>query len=534
MRRRAVQALIAAAAALFLNACSGQPQRNDRDVRVAFYGSPSSFSLIGNTDVNSLQLAWMISDGLVAYDAQCHYVPMVARSWELAPDGKTLTFHLRDGVFWHDGVPLSSKDVAFTVKKIREPATQSTTWVSSFANVASIETPDDLTVVVHLTEPYGDALEPWRVPLIPEHVAGKDADFLGGAFAHHPIGCGPFRFVSYDPGQSLVLEAFDKYWGGRPGVDRMIVKIVAAERTGYQALLLRELDLFPVTPDLWRESLTSPDAKRLARFVYYRLNGWRADWNQYDATPFFHDKRVRRAMLLALDRKRFAETVIAGLARPGVSSYPPESPWADPSIAPLPFDPAESARLLDEAGWRRPTPAGVRAKDGRPFEFTLIFGAGPQEIADRIAAWMQQSYADVGMKMKIEKIAPDVFRQRRKTHAFEASMATVMLDATPDRYDLYHSKARDGGFNYGGFSDAEVDRLLELGRATVDPAARREIYNTLQKRLDDLQPVSFLFQFEAANLYDPDLEGIVTSPVGLFSFAPGPRAWHWSSTHKRP
>jgi peptide/nickel transport system substrate-binding protein len=147
---------------------------------------------------------------------------------------------------------------------------------------------------------------------------------------------------------------------------------------------------------------------------------------------------------------------------------------------------------------------------------------------------MQQSYADVGIKMKIEKIAPDVFRQRRKTHAFEASMATVMLDATPDRYDLYHSKARDGGFNYGGFSDAEVDRLLELGRATVDPAARREIYNTLQKRLDDLQPVSFLFQFEAANLYDPDLEGIVTSPVGLFSFAPGPRAWHWSSTHKRP
>jgi peptide/nickel transport system substrate-binding protein len=526
--------MLAAAVALALNACTGHPQRSDHDVRVAFYGTPSSFSLIGNTDLNASQLAMVISDGLVGYDSQCRYVPMVARSWELAPDGKTLTFHLRDGVLWHDGTTLSSKDVAFTVNKIRDPATQSATWASSFANVASIETPDVLTVVVHFTEPYGDVLEPWRAPLIPEHVAGKDANFLAGTFAHHPIGCGPFRFVSQDPGQRVVLEAFDKYWGGRPAMDRMIIKIVSTERTGYEALLLRDLDMLPVTPDLWRESLTSPDAKRLARFVYYRLNGWRADWNQEAATPYFHDKRVRRALLLALDRKRFAETVSAGLARPGVSSYPQESPWADPSIQPIPFDTAESSRLLDEAGWRRPTSEGVRAKGGRPFEFTLLFAAGPQELADRIAAWMQQSYADVGIKMKIEKIAPDVFRQRRKTHAFDAAIATVVFDATPDRFDLYHSTARDGGYNVGGFSDAEVDRLLEQGRATVDPSARREIYYTLQKRLDDLQPVSFLFQFASANLYDPDLEGIVTSPVGLFSFAPGPRAWHWSSTHTRP
>jgi peptide/nickel transport system substrate-binding protein len=533
MRRRAIHALIAAAA-LALTACSGHPQRKSDDVRVALYGDPSSFSLIGNTDTNAAQLASVISDGLVAYDAQGHYVPMVARSWELAPDGKTLTFHLRAGVLWQDGLPVSSRDVAFTVKKILDPATQSSTWASSFANVASVETPDDLTVVVHFNEIFADFLEPWRVPLVPEHAASKDANFLRGEFAHHPTGCGPFRFVSNHPGQSVVLEAFDRYWGGRPGVDRMVVKIVSAERTGYESLLMGDLDMLTVTPDLWRESLTSPAAKRLTRFVFYRLNGWRADWNQYDTTPFFLDKRVRRALLLALDRKRFAETVAAGLARPGVSSYPPESLWADPSIEPIPFDPAESARLLDASGWRRPEPGQVRSKDGRAFEFTLILAAGPQELADRIAAWMQQSFADVGIKMKIEKIAPDVFRLRRKTHAFEAAIATVGLDATPDRFDLYHSKAREGGYNFGGFSDAEVDRLLEQGRVTVDPAARREIYNTLQKRLDDLQPVSFLFQFASPTLRDPDLEGVVASPVGLYSFAPGPRAWHWSSTHARP
>jgi peptide/nickel transport system substrate-binding protein len=531
--RRLGFAWLPAVLALAAVGCAAPGPHKDNDVRVAMYSDPSSLSLIGNTDLNSSQLASVISDGLVGYDAQGRYVPMVARAWELSPDAKTLTFHLREGVLWHDGERVTSRDVAYTVKKVQDPATQSQSWISSFTNVAAVETPDALTVVVHFTESFADVLEPWRVPLVPEHVASKDAHFLDGEFSRHPVGCGPFRFVSHDPGQSVVLEAFDRYWGGRPALDRIVVKIVSAERTGYESLLLGQLDLLAVTPDLWRESQTSPAAKRLARFVYYRLNAWRIDWNQSETTPFFHDKRVRRALILAMDRNRFAETVSGGLGRPGVSSYPPESPWADPSIVAIPFDPAESGRLLDAAGWTRKTPGGLREKDGVPFSFTLIFQAGSQELADRIAAWMQESLAAVGVGMKIEKIAGEAFRKRRKTHEFEAAVGTIVFDTTPDRFDLYHSKARDGGFNYGGFSDPEIDRLLEEVRGTVDPSARREFCNRLQRRLDDLQPVSFLFQFAQPNLHDADLEGVVSSPVGLFTFAPGPRAWHWSSAHMR-
>lgn len=533
MKRRVVCAWLTAAAALALGACAGPSPHKDNDVRVAIYANPLSLSLIGNTDSSSAQIAALISDGLVAYDPQGRYVPMVARSWEFSPDGTTLTFHLRDGVFWHDGVPVTSRDVAYTVAKVQDPATQARSWVSLFTNVVEIATPDELTVVVHFAKPLGDALEPWRVPLVPEHVVSKDADFLGGAFARHPIGCGPFRFVSYDAGQRVVLEAFDRYWGGRPSLDRMIVKIVSAERTGYESLLLGELDLLAVTPDLWRDSLTAPAARRLARFVYYRLSAWKIDWNQNEATPFFHDMRVRRALLLALDRKQLVETVFAGLARPGVSSYPPESLWADPAIVALPYDPLESARLLDEAGWRAPSPGSLREKDGRPLTFTMLLPAGAQEIADRIAAWMQQSLAEVGVDMKIEKLGWQAFQKRRKTHAFEAAMSAISLDPTPDRFDLYHSTASDGGFNYGSFSDAEVDRLLEEGRSTVDPVARRAIYNQLQHRLNDLQPISFLFQIAQPMLHDPDSEGIVPSTVGLFQFTPGPRAWHWSSARGR-
>lgn len=533
MTRRFVSSVLAATVLLGLSACGGASPQKPNEVRLAIYSNPMSLTFIGNTDLASSQLAAMMSNGLVAYDAKGNYVPMVARSWVLSPEGTTLTFHLRDDVFWHDGVRVTSKDVAYTVAKVKEPTTQARSWVSQFTNVIKIDTPDEQTAIVHFKTAYGDALEPWRVPLVPEHVASKDANFLDGAFAHHPIGCGPFRFVSYDPGQSVVLAAFDDYWGGRPALDRVIVKILSNERTGYESLLLGELDLLVVTPDLWRNAMSAPAAARLARFVYYRLNAWKIDWNQDDATPYFHDKRVRRALVLALDRKQFAETVVAGLARPGISSYPPESAWAEPAIVALPFDPAQSARLLDEAGWRTPSTGGIREKAGTPFRFTLILPAGSQEIADRIAAWMQQSLAEVGVDMKIEKLKWEAFQKRRKTHMFQAAMVSTSFDMTPDRFDLYHSTANVDGFNFGSFSDAEVDRLLEEGRATVDPAARRVIYDRLQRRLDDLQPIAFLLQLAQPVLHDPNLVGIVSSPVGLYDFAPGLRAWHWSSARGR-
>ncbi len=516
-----------------LTACGGPAPRKDNEVHVVLNADPTSLSLIGNTDLSSSQVASIISDGLVSYDAQGHYVPMVAREWSLAPDGRTLTLRLREGVLWHDGQRVTSRDVAYTVQKVRDPATMARAWASAFANVASIETPDDLTVIAHYATTYADALEPWRVPLVPEHVASKDQSFLRGAFAQHPIGCGPFQFVSHDPGQSLVLAAFDRYWAGRPAMDRVIFKIFSAERTGYEALLLGQLDMLAVTPDLWRDSLTNPAAARLSRFVYFRLTSWKVDWNQDDSTPLFHDKRVRRAMVLALDRVRFAASVAAGLARAAVSSYPPESPWADRSIVALAFDPAQSARLLDEAGWRVPASGRLREKDGVRFEFTILFPAGPQELADRIAAWMQQSLAEIGVGMKIEKLTGEAFQQRRKTHAFQAAMSSIAFDMTPDQFDLYHSTANATGFNYGSFSDPEVDRLLGDGRNTVDPDARRAIYDRLQQRLDDLQPIAFLFQFAQPVLRDPELQGVVPSAMGVYQLMPGPRAWHWSGARAR-
>jgi peptide/nickel transport system substrate-binding protein len=490
-------------------------------------------SLIGNTDSNSSQLASLISDGLIGFDANGEYVPLIASSWTIASDGLSITFRLRDGAKWHDGAPVTARDVAFTIRKIQDPATQARSWITQFDDIVGIETPDDRTVVARYAKPYADALAGWRAPLVPEHVAGKDETFLTGAFAQAPVGCGPFRFVRRAPGQSIVLEAFQGYWGGRPRLDRVTIRILPSERTGFEALLQGELDLMGVTPDVWRESLTSPRASRLARFVYYRLSGWKIDWNMDGSNPYFRDPRVRRALVMALDRKQFAATVAGGLARPAVGSYLPESPWFDRGLEPLPFDRAEAARLLDAAGWRQAAGRSLREKDGVPFSFTLMIAAGSQEILDRIAAWTQQSLGEIGVGVTIEKIEPRAMIERRRAHKFEAVMASNVFDPIADQFEIYHSTARDGGMNYGGFSDPEIDRLVAEGRTTLDLTARREIYARLQRRLHELQPISYIFQFAQPVLHDPDLLGIEHSPLGLIQFVPGPRGWHWPDTHAR-
>lgn len=524
IRRRAAVGLLALVAAA---ACARPPAHDPDAVRLVLYAEPSSLSLVGNTDNNSSQLAAVISDGLVAYDARGGYAPMIASAWETSPDARVLTFHLREGALWHDGRPVTSRDVAFTLAKVRDPATQARSWVSLFADVDAIETPDDRTVVVRYRRPYADALDAWRVPLVPEHVASLDADFLNGAFAHHPIGCGPYRFVSHEAGQHIVLEAFDRYWQGRPPVDRLVVRIVSSERTGFEALLIGDVDLMVVTPDLWREALASERARRLARDVYYRLLFWKVDWNQDGSNALFSDVRVRRAMVMALDRRRFAEAAAAGLARAPATTYAPETSWHDPSVAPLPYDPAEAGRLLDEAGWRRPAPGAVRERGGARLHFVMLLPAGAQELSDRIAAWMQDSLKSIGVEMTIEKVEWRAFQERRRAHAFEAAMAATQVDPTPDQFDLYASSARDGGFNYGGFRDDDVDRLLQEGRETLDPAARHAVYAKLQERLAALQPIGVLFQFAQPVLHDERLEGVAASSVGLLAFQPGPRAWRW-------
>ena len=495
-------------------------------VHAGFTTDPQTLTMVGKTDRYSEIVGRLLTDSLFQYDAGLNLQPVLASSWDLSPDGLTATFRLQRGVRWHDGAPLTARDVLFTVSKVRDPSTEAASYLSQFQDLVSIEAPDEYTVRASYSKFYADFLEGWTVPIIPEHLAGKDEHLLTGEFARHPIGCGPFRFVRYEPGIEIVLEANPDYWAGPLSVRQLVFRIIPDDRTGYQALLRGDLSMALLTPDLWMQAQRSEEARRLKQLFFYRNTVWHIGWNQDGSNPFFTEPGTRRAMVLTLDRPRFIETVLHGLAKPAATSYHPDTAWADPGTVPWPYDPEEAARLLDEAGWTDSDGDGVRDRDGRPFAFTLNH-ASTQEIGDRTAAWVQQSLAAVGVKMQIEKLEWRTFLERRRAHKFQAAMSQLSF-TIPDQFELYHSSARENGLNYFGLSDQEVDRLVESGRTTFDTDERREIYRRLQGRLHELEPISCLFHFASPLLHDPHLEGLEPSFLDLWRTTPGPRAWLFS------
>lgn len=496
-------------------------------VRAYLPDDPASLSLIGKTDRSAEILAIQLTDSLVQYDAELNLRPRVAESWELSDDHLTLTFHLREGIRWHDGLPVTAEDVVFTVNKVMDPAVENRSWAPEFKDLVAVDAPDEKTVVARYGVATPGVLEAWRLPLLPEHLAEADEDLLTGEFSRHPVGCGPFRFVRYRPEQEIVLEANEDYWDGRPAIDRLIMKIYPDQRTAYQALLTGDLDIMTLSSALWSEAEHEGGAGRLESFVYSLLSVWTVFWNQDGSNPFFTDARVRRAMVHALDRESFISSVVHGLARPGATTYHPDTVWYDPSVRPLAYDPAEASRLLAEAGWRDSDGDGLLDKDGRPFEFTLMIPASTQQLNDQIAVWQQQSWAEIGISAEIEKLEWQAFRERRNAHRFHAASFSLTFTPNPDHFEIYHSSARERGYNFSGVADAEIDRLLEEGRQTFDFEARKEIYHHLQRLLQEKEPVTCLFYFSSPVLHDRRLVGVTPSPLDYWRTTEGARVWRW-------
>ncbi len=512
---------------LLLAACgpTAPSPEGSQEIRVVLTNDPLTLSPVGKNDRYSALIGRQITDSLVQYDSRLRIVPRLAESWDVTPDGLTVTFHLRPGVRWHDGEPFVADDVLLTIAKARDPATEARSYMAQFEHLVELTAPDTHTVVAMYSQPNPDFLESWTIPILPAHRIEPDEDLLTSEFASHPVGCGPFRFESYAPGQSLILSANEEYWDGRPGLDRIEFRVIPDERTSYQALVSGDIDMLAVSPPIWQEALASDEAAHLKRFTYYSLSFWYLAWNQ-DPTGPFTDSETRKAMMLALDRRAFIDSVLHGLARMGTTTYHPDTFWADPTLSPRPYDPAGAAALLAAAGWEDHDGDGVLDREGKPFRFTLLYARGSQEIVPRMAAWMQQQWAVLGIEMEIENLEWRAFLERRNAGKFQAAMATLSFSSpSPDQFELYHSSAREGGFNFFGLNDPEVDRLLEQGREQFNPEERLAIYHRLQQRLYELEPLGCVFHFASPVLHQPDLTGLEPSPLDLWRHWPGPRAW---------
>ncbi|MFD7974720.1 ABC transporter substrate-binding protein [Streptomyces sp. NPDC059071] len=474
--RRASAALLAGATALTAAACSnpgggagsGGPQ-DSAVVGIAFEPETLSPLLGYGKDGNS-----KIFDGLLAFDAGMKLRPALAAALPtVSADGLTYTYRLRQGVTFSDGKPFTARDVVFTYRTILDPRTNnpSRTELDALKDVRA--TGDD-TVVFTLKYPYAPFAERTVLAIAPEHVAGRQ-DVNTGSFTTRPVGTGPYVLTGWSKGEKLTFQANPHYWGGAPAVKKLTMAVVKDDDVRATRLRAGDLDAAILPPNLAAGFRGDTAKKTYTATTYDYRTVTLPTHNRVAGDP-----AVRRALDVAVDRQTMVDKILEGAGRPAYGPVPTDSPWFAKGTERR-HDLVGARKILDEAGWK-PGPDGVRVKNGVRAAFPLWYLSGDRLRQDHALAYASDA-KKAGIEITTQAGTWEVIEPRMKTDAVLAGGGSPG-DPDFDQYLLLKSTLGGDGFNnMAWYDNRTVDRALEDGRRTGDPARRKAAYDTVQREL---------------------------------------------------
>ena len=490
----------------------------ERPLRVGLVQQLNSLDPLHAIQFYENALAEAIFSALTVIDDRGNVAPDLAvrvptrANGDISADGKTIVYHLRRGVRWQDGVPLTSRDVAFTFALMRDPKTNFPE-TSVYSIVDRLDTPDDRTVVLHLHTAWADATSQLFVggedgSIVPEHVLRGVTDLNASPFESAPIGSGPYAVERWERGSRIALRAYPGYFRGRPPIDRIDVEFIPDQNTLALRILTGELDFSPQIPQSAAPLLRpSPTLRRVSATTY---NDIQLGFNTRLAP--FDDARVRRALTIAIDRARLVSAVFHGFAVAADDLVPPQSPAhvRDPSVR-LEGDAAGAARILDSAGWRRGSD-GVRRKDGLPLAFVLTVPSGYAAVVNA-AVQTQADWHAIGVEATLKTVPSNVMLAPGTgllpTASFAAYLVTNGYETSPDRADtLTTAGIPPNGRNYPRYSDRSVDAWTALARTTLADAPRNAIYARISRRIRAAAPLVPLLWQEQLYAYSSKLSGV--------------------------
>jgi len=406
----------------------------------------------------------------------------LAESWEHSPDYRTWTIHLRTDVRWHDGVPVTAHDVKFTLDLLSHPDV-----LQESPDAYTVTVLDDSTYIITYHTRSLDPLDTWRI-YYPKHLL-EDLDpgtFERWEFWTHPVGNGPYRYVRHVPKTMMEFEANPDYYRGKPTINRVLLKFGASSLT---ELLGGNVDVLAYAHRM--------DLLRLAgdpRFrSYHSLSSPAINaiyWNHRHS--LFRDPAIRRALTVAINRRELAQ----------VLNYPDDVPISDVILtprqvrqglipAPLPYDPQEAQRILDEAGWRDLDGDGVRERAGEEFRFTAIVASRVSLAAslEEAAVYVQSQFRRVGVRMEIQTLENSVARRRLLAGEFDAALYIFSWEA-----EHYLGPIRILGERSPiGYANPKVIELLDATKSTMNPDERDRLYRELIPFFHADVPLTFLF-----------------------------------------
>jgi peptide/nickel transport system substrate-binding protein len=502
MRKRLAAAFLLTSS-LALTACHDRPDRDT--VVIDIESSPTNLDIRIGSDAQAEHIGALLFDSIVRKDEHYNLQPAIATAWEWR-DPLTLALHIRDGVHFHDGKLLDASDVAWSIDSMHNGAI-TTSKAGNFASVDHVDVADAHTCVVHLKKPDASLLFNMSDELsaVVEKGAGK-------TMGEHPIGTGPFRFVSEEQDKEVVLERNPTYWGGAPTIPRVRFAIVPDAIT-------RALELQKGSADAASNALTGDTVAAMANdpnLVVESKPGSIVNYMTFNATdPLLKDKRVRQAFAYALDRPAITKALLHGQAEIQ-DTLLPLGHWAAPAtsdpITRYSHNVAKAKELLEAAGYHA---------DAKGVRIHLTLKSSTDDTMRLLAAVAQQQVREAGIELTLRQNEFGTFYSDVTKGAFQIYVLRwVGSNEDPDIFRYAYSSAMmpPKGSNRGHYSNAQVDALIAQGSGEVEQAKRRETYLQLQRMLADEEPTLVLWSPDNVVVHTKRLHGVVPASAGSFGW----------------
>jgi peptide/nickel transport system substrate-binding protein len=481
---------------------------------VGSIGDASNLIPMLASDSASHDISGLIYNGLVKYDKDLNLVGDLAESWEVSPDGLTITFHLRRGVRWQDGTPFTAEDLLFGFRTITDPKTP-TAYAGDYLEVKQAEIIDTYTFRVTYRKPFAPGLTTWgNLVILPKHLL-EGQDITKSKLTREPVGTGPYKFKQWLTQEKIVLESNPDYFEGRPYIDDYIYRIIPDPATMFLELKAGGIDWMGLTPIQYLRQTDDPAFKR--QFHKYKYLPFSYTYLGYNLqSPLFKDKRVRQAISYAIDKEEIIKVVLLGLGEISTGPYKPGAWYYNPHVKYYPYDPDRAKELLREAGWQDSDGDGILDKDGDPFKFTILLNWGNQSRLSS-AEIIQWRLGQIGIKVKLRVMEWASFiNEYIDKKRFEAVILGWSTGVDPDQYDIWHSSKTDyKELNFISYKNEEVDDLLEKARRSFDREERKRYYFRFQEILAEEQPYTFLYVPYALPVIHARFRGIKPAPAGI-------------------
>jgi ABC-type transport system substrate-binding protein len=494
--------VLLALATAYLSGCSNRNQPDPASVTFLIESSPTNLDPRFATDSQSQRIDGLLFSGLRERDNQMNFHGDLAESWD-TPDSLTYIFHLRPGVRFHDGRPLTSTDVKTTFEFIRNPANKSPK-LGALRMVSSIEAPDATTVIFHLSQPYAS----FTVNLIPSAIGIVPAN-ASADFSRHPVGSGPFRFVQQSQEEEILVERNPEYFRGAPRLARVRFRVVPDAVV--RALELRkgsaDLEMSSLSPDIIPVLARQPDlaiAERSGTNLTY------LSFNLEDSA--LAHREFRQTLALATDREALIRYLLHGQAKLAAGVLPPDHWAAEPNLAQYPYEPARAEQILDAAGFPRKQ-NGVRLH--------LTLKCSTDEQARLIGAALQEQWRRVGIELEVRPLElATLFSDVAKGNFQITYQRWVGANTDPDFFEFAFSSRRfpPDGANRGHYRNSRLDALTDQIRMEMDQEKRKALCREVQNILAEDLPYLPLWFNDVVSVHRRSLGALEISPTADYNF----------------